>query len=202
MIKNGNGRRAPRPIPEVLTPEEQARLLRELEPTDSPNKLRNLAIIRLMLNTGLRAKEVREIRHRNIDWKSGRMKLRGKGGKDRVVWMDERDVALLKDWLDQRPSSKLCSSSNLVFTSLDGKKPLCARWLRKMVKRVAETAGLDKVHPHTLRHTFATDLLRKTKNLRLVQKAMGHSDISTTTIYTHIVDEELEVAMKDLRNGG
>ena len=198
MKPKTNGRGKPRPIPEVLTPEEQARLLRELEPTDSPGKLRNLAIIRLMLNTGLRAVEVRDLRHRNIDWRSGRMKLRGKGGKDRVLWLAEGDLALLKDWIDQRSSSKLHSSSNLVFTSLDGKKPLCGRWLRKMVKRVAENAGLDKVHPHTLRHTFATNLLRQEKNLRLVQRALGHSNIATTTIYTHICDEELELAMKRL----
>ena len=69
-----------------------------------------------------------------------------------------------------------------------------------MVKRVAEQAGIVKdIHPHSLRHSFATDLLRATKNLRLVQKALGHSNIETTTIYAHIVDEELESAMKELR---
>ena len=90
---------------------------------------------------------------------------------------------------------KLCKcgpSSDLLFTSLDGSRPISERWLRKMVKRVAEQAGIVKdIHPHSLRHTFATDLLRATKNLRLVQKALGHSNIETTTIYAHIVDEEL-----------
>ena len=72
-----------------------------------------------------------------------------------------------------------------------------------MVKRYGERAGIRKdVHPHTLRHAFATDLYRQTKNIRLVQKALGHSNLSTTQIYTHIVDDELEAAMKQLRRIG
>jgi integrase/recombinase XerD len=71
-----------------------------------------------------------------------------------------------------------------------------------MVKRLAKQAGIAKdVHPHMLRHTFATDLLRKTKNLRLAQKALGHAQITSTQIYTHIVDDELEEALKTFRAG-
>jgi len=70
-----------------------------------------------------------------------------------------------------------------------------------MVKRKAKQAGINKdIHPHTLRHSFATDLYRESKNLRLVQKALGHSSISTTEIYTHIIDEELEKEMKFFRS--
>ena len=69
-----------------------------------------------------------------------------------------------------------------------------------MVKRMVARAGIEKdIHPHSLRHTFATDLYRKTKNLRITQKALGHSNIATTEIYTHIVDDELENALKSLR---
>jgi integrase/recombinase XerD len=68
------------------------------------------------------------------------------------------------------------------------------------VEAAGKRAGVVRVHPHLLRHTFATDLLRETKNLSLVQKALGHSDIGTTQIYVHIVDEELEDAMKGLRH--
>jgi integrase/recombinase XerD len=69
-----------------------------------------------------------------------------------------------------------------------------------MVKRYAAKAGIEKnVHPHTLRHSFATDLYRETSKIRLVQKALGHSNLATTQIYTHIVDEELEDAMKSFR---
>ena len=69
-----------------------------------------------------------------------------------------------------------------------------------MVERYCKKAGIPKdIHPHTLRHTFATDLYRETKNIRLVQKALGHADLSTTMIYTHIVDDELEDALKTFR---
>jgi len=189
-----------RKIPEILEPDEQDELLGALAPRrlfPAPQEIRDLAIIRLMLDTGLRSKEVREIKVKSINWTTGSLKVRGKGQKDRIVWIPESDRALLQQWLKVRPPS-----SNLLFTDLAGKKPLCGRWLRKLIKRVAEKAGLEKnIHLHTLRHTFATDLLRKTKNLRLVQRALGHSNIATTTIYTHITDEELETAMKELRDG-
>jgi len=72
-----------------------------------------------------------------------------------------------------------------------------------MVKRYAAKAGIEKdVHPHTLRHTFATDLYRETTNIRLTQKALGHANLSTTQIYTHVVDEELEGALKSFRHEG
>ncbi len=194
------GRRPPRRIPEVLDSEEQARMLRELERSDSLTTLRNLALIRLLLNAGLRAREARELKIKHLDFKTGRLKVRGKGRKERVVWLSADDLALLRAWLDRRPSGKRAPSGDLLFTSLDGSRPVNERWLRRMVKRVAEQAGIVKdIHPHSLRHTFATDLLRSTKNLRLVQKALGHSNIETTTIYAHIVDEELESAMKELR---
>ena len=93
------------------------------------------------------------------------------------------------------------SSAKSDFRTKTG-RPLVTRYLRLMVANLAGKAGISKhIHPHTLRHTFATDLLRKTKNLRLVAKALGHSDksIGTTMIYTHIVDDEMEEAMKGLR---
>jgi site-specific recombinase XerD len=191
-------KRAPRKIPEVLDPEEQARMLGELEQSDSLSHIRNLALIRLLLNAGLRAREARELKIKHLDFKTGRLKVRGKGRKERVVWLAEADLSLIQTWLTRRVPSG--NPSSFLFTCLDGSRPVNDRWLRRMVKRVAEQAGIVKdIHPHSLRHTFATDLLRATKNLRLVQKALGHSNIETTTIYAHIVDEELESAMKELR---
>ena len=194
------GRRPPRRIPEVLDPKEQARILGELERSDSLSALRNLALVRLLLNAGLRAREARELKIKYLDFGTGKLKVRGKGRKERIVWLSAEDLALVRAWLDRRPSRKQSPSGDLIFTSLDGSRPVNDRWLRRMVKRVAEQAGIVKdIHPHSLRHTFATDLLRSTKNLRLVQKALGHSNIETTTIYAHIVDDELESAMKELR---
>lgn len=86
-----------------------------------------------------------------------------------------------------------------IFTTLDG-NPVSVRYVQAMVKRHAARAGITKsVHPHTLRHSFATDLYRETKDIRLTQKALGHANSATTQIYTHLVDEDLEAALKSFR---
>ncbi len=86
-----------------------------------------------------------------------------------------------------------------MFTTLQG-NPVSGRYVQQMVKRCALRAGIEKdIHPHTLRHSFATDLYRETTNIRLTQKALGHANLATTQIYTHIVDEELEGALKSFR---
>jgi integrase/recombinase XerD len=185
-------------IPEFLEKNEVGRLMRELEPTDGLGKLRNLAIIRVLINTGLRARELRELTVDQINWQTGRFKVRGKGNRERVLWMKDADLLLLQDWLSARPQT----GSAWLFTTLDGRRPLCDRWLRKMVKTVAKRAGIKKdVHPHIFRHTFSTNLLQSTKNLFLVQQALGHKNISTTTIYLHLVNDELERALKGMGNG-
>lgn len=187
----------PRPIPEVLTPDEQAQLLAQT------SGIREQAILRLFLDTGLRASELINLRHRDVDLVTGRLWVRqGKGRKDRGLWFNGISRATLQAWLDTKPSGNSSGThlpSGTVFTSLDGQKPICGRWLRKMVSRLAEQAGIEKrVHPHTLRHTFATTLLRQEKNLFLVSKALGHANLSTTQIYLHLEDSELEAAMKRL----
>ncbi|NTW28895.1 MAG: tyrosine-type recombinase/integrase [Coriobacteriia bacterium] len=116
----------------------------------------------------------------------------GKGAKDRVLWISDDLRDLIGLWLGRRPASPW------LFPTRDGEQ-LNTRYLRTMVKHYAVKAGVaeaERVTPHILRHTFATDLLRKTKNIRLVQKALGHSDVSTTMIYTHVFDEELEGALR------
>lgn len=182
-----------RVIPETLTPEDQAALLRQPN-RRAPTGLRNLCMLRLMLNAGLRASEVIALQPGNIDCNSGKLTIKqGKGKKDRILWIGEDDLALIRRWKEKRPQSPY------LFPTLKGDK-LDDRYLRQMVKRYAQRAGIEQdVHPHTLRHTFATDLYRQTKNIRLVQKALGHADLSTTMIYTHIVDDELEDALKSLR---
>lgn len=197
--KPGSSPRKPQRLPEVLTHEEQEALLRQ------PNAkhlhgLRNLCLLRLMLNTGLRTAEVLRVKIRDIDWSSGKLMVRqGKGKKDRSLWVGEEDLALLKLLIAKKAR---LPESELVFTNRDGKL-ICSRYLRTTVKQLATKAGISKdIHPHTLRHTFATDLFRQTKNLRLTQKALGHSQISSTIIYTHIVDDEMEEALKTFRDGG
>lgn len=126
------------------------------------------------------------------------MVRQGKGHKDRSLWIGEDDLAILRKWRDRQ--AKVASRvPELVFTTLEGGK-LHPRYVQRMVKRYTAKAGIEKdVTPHTLRHSFATDLYRETTNIRLTQKALGHANLSTTQIYTHIVDEELEGALKSSR---
>jgi len=137
------------------------------------------------------------LRLNQVDWNTGKIRIENaKGGKDRYVWLNEKALQAVIDWLEYRPAGE----SDLVFTTLKGGK-INNRYVRAMIKRYAKRAGIEKeIHPHTLRHTFGTDLYRETKNLRMVQKSLGHSHISTAEIYTHIVDDELEAGMKNFRN--
>jgi len=122
----------------------------------------------------------------------------GKGAKDRTLWVDEAQLEALREW-KERQAEWLDENPEHVFTTRNG-DPVSHRYVQKMVKKYGEKAGIEKgVHPHMLRHTFATDLYSETGKIRLVQKALGHADLSTTMIYTHIVDEELEGAMKSFR---
>ena len=207
-----------RKIPEVLTEEEQRKLL-EVFNERYLSSQRNKTMIKLMLRTGLRLSEVINLRWDNLDLRTGRVKVvEGKGNKDRILWINNETLEKLRNWRQRQIDD--IGSIEFVFTTSTGNK-LKRRDIRTMIYRYAEKAGIQKeveknytdtdgkkldktyrekkVKPHTLRHTFATDLLRETQNLRVVQKALGHSDISTTQIYTHIVDEELEMAMKGLK---
>jgi site-specific recombinase XerD len=110
----------------------------------------------------------------------------------------EESLAHLRHWRE-RQAKDVASNPEHVFTTLDG-KPVSPRYVQAMVTRYTRKAGIEKaIHPHSLRHSFATDFLRETHNIRLVQKALGHANLATTQIYTHIVDEELEEALKSFR---
>ncbi len=181
-------------LPEILDDQEQAALL--LAPNQkAPTGCRNHAILKVMLDAGLRASEAISLKEGDINWRSGQLTVRcGKGGRDRTLWINSSCLEALEAWRKIKPAS------TYLFCTLNG-GVMCGRYVREFVKRYARKKGLQKdVHPHTLRHTFATDMLSKTSNIRIVQKALGHKSIVTTTIYTHIVDHQLESAMKNFRN--
>lgn len=180
-------------LPDTLTETERLKLLNQ------PNLkvitgLRDCAMIRLMVNCGLRSCEVLSLCVNDIDWGSGKIHIRqSKRNRDRVVWANAEDMDILQLWRSRKPFS------DYLFTTKAGGR-INDRYLRSMVKRRAVKAGIKKdVYPHLLRHTFATDLLKATKNIRLVQRALGHAYISTTMIYTHVYDEELAGAMTVFR---
>jgi len=184
----------PDKLPKILTDAESERLLSQ--PTQryfSPH--RDYLFMRLMLKAGLRASEAVSLKVEHVNLTSGRINVRnGKGAKDRTVWIGEALLDELTEWMDRRPES------DYLLPTSKGKKVDTSQ-LRRSVKRYARKADIDevdRVSPHTLRHTFATRLYRETGNIRMVQKALGHSDLSTTMVYTHVVDGELEGAMKGL----
>jgi len=187
-------------IPEVLTAKEQAALVSQPNPR-YPTGERNRMLLRLMLDTGLRLSEATALQWRDLDLTTGKMTVRqGKGSKDRVLWIAEESLTLLRNWRERQAQDVrgLCGH---VFTTLDG-GPVSARYVQQMVKRCAARADIKKsVHPHSLRHTFATDLYRETRSIRLTQKALGHANLATTQIYTHVVDEELQDALTSFREG-
>ena len=184
-----------RKLPKVLSPDEQERLLDQFN-VRYDSGLRNKCVVRVMLDAGLRAGEIVALQPDHLDMKTCKLTVReGKGAKDRALWIsfDLRD--LIGEWLERRPASEW------LFPTRNGTQ-LSTRYLRQMVTTYAEKAEIaevGKVSPHTMRHTFATDLYRETGNIRLVQKSLGHADLSTTMVYTHIVDDELEEALKTFR---
>jgi site-specific recombinase XerD len=185
-------------IPEVLTATEQEALLAQPNPR-YPTGERNRTLLRLMLDTGLRLSEATALRWRDIDLATGKLTVRqGKGSKDRTLWITDEDLEMLRSWR-QRQARDVSGGCEFIFTTLAG-TAVSSRYVQQMVKRYAARAGIEKnIHPHTLRHSFATDLYRQTTNIRLTQKALGHANLATTQIYTHIVDEELEGALRSFR---
>jgi len=189
-------------LPNVLSEDEQKRLL------EQPNSRyvtgqRNHLLLKIFLDAGLRLSEATSLRWKDLDLMSGQLKVvQGKGSKDRILWLPEEDLELLQSW-KQRQSEKAGKSLEYVFTAMSkgtlGNK-LDNRYVQDMVKRYAKKAGIEKqISPHTLRHCYGSDLLRQTKNIRMVQKALGHNQLNTTMIYTHIVDDELKNELKNFR---
>ena len=182
----------PRRLPKVLSAAETASVLAQFN-TRYPTPLRNLCMVRTMLEAGLRVGEAVALRPDHIDMTTCKLVVReGKGAKDRVLWIGDDLRDLIGTWLERRPESVW------LFPTRHGGQ-LSTRYVRQMVKRVARKAGVsevERVSPHALRHSFATDLYAETKNILLVQKALGHSDLSTTMIYTHVFDADLEAAMR------
>ncbi len=155
-------------------------------------------MVNLFLNTGLRLAEMLDLTWKDINLMTGQLKVvAGKGDKDRILWINDDMLQELCNW--RKDQSETIGKSEYVFSTRECKR-LKDSDIRQMLYKYSQKALNKRISPHILRHTYATDLLRETKNIRLVQKALGHADLSTTMIYTHIVDDELENALKSFRN--
>lgn len=187
-----------RKLPKVLSDDEQERFKDQFN-TRYVSPHRNLMMSRLMLECGLRVGEVVALERDHMDLNTGKLTVReGKGSKDRTVWMNDGLREDLTEWWERRVEE--LPGDDLLFVTSSGKS-VETGYVRRAVKRMAKKANVaeaEKVSPHTLRHTFATDLLREGANLRTVQDALGHEDVSTTMRYTHLVNGEVESAMKQL----
>jgi integrase/recombinase XerD len=151
--------------------------------------LRDRAILETMYAAGLRVSEVCDLRLGDVELDAGILTCKGKGGKTRKVPIGSSAVEWLKSYLVARRKKENIEIQNLFVSSLG--RPITRQDVFKMVKECGEKIGRDDVSPHTLRHSFATHLIQNRADVRSVQQMLGHSDISTTQIYTHITDSHL-----------
>jgi integrase/recombinase XerD len=186
--------RAPRSrarLPKVLSRDEVGRLL-EQPRGSAPGPLRDRALLETMYACGLRASEAIGLELGDLDLEAGILRARGKGSKERIVPIGGKAIEALTRYLEQgRPRVVGVRPEPHVFVNLRGGS-LSRQGLYKIVRRHARAAGLEhRMSPHTLRHTFATHLLTGGCDLRALQEMLGHADIGTTQIYTHLSTERL-----------
>jgi integrase/recombinase XerD len=187
--------RAPRKslkLPNVLSRSEVDLLLRTPQGME-PSGLRDRALLELMYACGLRASEAIDLEVADVDLQAGVLRARGKGSKERLVPVGRAAIHAVTEYLrDGRPALTVRTDARQLFVNRRG-TGLSRQGLYKIVQRHARTAGLDdRMSPHTLRHTFATHLLAGGCDLRAVQEMLGHADIATTQIYTHLSAERLK----------
>jgi integrase/recombinase XerD len=184
--------RRSRKLPQVLTRGEIGKLLSQPRGTE-PAALRDRALLELMYACGLRASEAIGLELMDVDIEEGVLRARGKGSKERVVPIGQAALKALRIYLERgRPALVKGAPEAHLFVNFRGGQ-LTRQGLYKIVRRHAVTAGLaDRMSPHTLRHTFATHLLAGGCDLRSVQEMLGHADVSTTQLYTHLSSERLK----------
>jgi len=188
-----------------LSQEETERLINSVG-TQTPQGLRDKAILELLYSSGLRVSELCNLNRDHINLNRGEFMVRGKGQKDRPVFVSPEATEWLAEYLKTRSDSAkplFIRYSGAKTAEADGESlRLTPRSVQRLVSHYAKLAGITKqVSPHTLRHSFATDLLMNGADLRSVQSLLGHSNIATTQIYTHVTDQHLhEVHKKFHRN--
>jgi integrase/recombinase XerD len=185
-----------RDIPDVLSREEVSRLINACG-----DDVRLACLVELLYGAGLRASELVSLtmgslpRRKGGRWAGGDIIIRGKGGKERLCPLGRPALEALSNWLEERQASDAkVRAEDFVFPSRGASGHLTRRRLGQLLEALALEAGLDpaRVHPHALRHAYATHLLQGGADLRAVQMLLGHADIATTQIYTHVLTDELQ----------
>lgn len=187
---------------EFLDEAELKRLL-EAPEGDGFQSLRDRAILELLFSTGLRVAELCSLNRDSVDTNKGSFSVRGKGDKIRVVFVSEEAKEAVKEYLKQREDiDPALFVRDLNSPNKEEGLRLTPRSIQRIIKKYSAIAGISKkVTPHWLRHMFATDLLKNGADLRSVQMMLGHANISTTQIYTHFTDRQLEDIHKKFHSG-
>jgi integrase/recombinase XerC len=173
--------KTPSYLPEVLSPESVEQLL-NFKP-DGPLELRDLAVVELMYSSGLRVSEAAGVDLDHFEEEMSFLRILGKGSKTRLVPLGRYAINAIKNWIYER--SKYSGESAAPFINLKGSR-LTVRSIQLRLKRLATKQGLPPIHPHMLRHSFATHMLESSGDLRTIQELLGHSSLSTTQIYTKL----------------
>lgn len=196
-----------RALPKVLTVEDvsgliataHARALEQVKPAERLRRLRTVCLIEMLYATGLRISELAALPASAARTRGDAIIVTGKGGKERLVALGGAAKEAMAAWLDARRAAGL-ETSRWLFPSSGASGHLTRQHAALDLKDLARAAGLDPaaLSPHVLRHAFASHLLAHGADLRIVQTLLGHADISTTQIYTHVLDERLAAMVRDL----
>ena len=187
-------------LPKVLSVEQILEILKNIYPLNSPHQYRLLALVELMYSSGLRVQELVSLKLNSVNFDSYTILIKGKGEKERIVPVGNIAIKAVKEYLDYR--SHFINIDNIsiwLFPSKSSKTGhLSTRRFSQLLKGLGSKAGLGhlNISPHILRHSFATHMLTGGVDLRILQELLGHSDISTVQIYTHVVDDAKKKALK------
>lgn len=184
------GKRQGQHLPHYLNKEEISKLLTRQE--DSERELLNVTILELIYGCGLRVSECCDLKINQVNLEQALLRCHGKGDKDRYVPMNKREIEVIKEYYGKVRLKWDCHRSSYLLINSKGNQ-LSRQYIFTMLKKRCALLGLnERISPHSLRHSFATHLLDGGADLRVVQELLGHSDIATTQIYTHIQDERLK----------
>lgn len=195
--------KTPQRLPETLSSDTIASFLESIDHTQALGR-RDRAILELFYASGLRLSEVCQLKLEMIDLDDHFVRVTGKGNKTRIVPVGRRALEAIQHYLSaERPKLVTARSSSHLFLSARGGGPLGPDRVRQIVKERARRAGIDgKIYPHLLRHSFATHLLENGADLRVIQELLGHADISTTQIYTHVDQKRLKAVHQSFHPRG
>jgi integrase/recombinase XerD len=185
--------RVGRTVPKFITEAEVKQLLATAADTGTPEGRRDASILELLYATGLRVSEMVALNVQDIDFEEGFIRTWGKGSKERIVYVYPEALANVRAYIGGARVELLGNKrgETALYVNQRGER-LTRQWVWNILKASAKKAGIDtKITPHTLRHSFATHLLQNGASLRHVQELLGHSNISTTQVYTHLTDSHV-----------